>query len=70
MCKNGRMMTKPHYTKAQARQLLGAKNDAELARKLGVIRQAVSGWGGDDDPIPEGRAWQVRAIVAEENLAR
>lgn len=63
------MDKKQTYTKAQARELLNAKNDSDLARKLGVIRQAVSAWGGDDDPIPEGRHWQIRAMLAEKRTA-
>lgn len=59
------MKKKPTYTKAQARQLLGAKNDSDLASKLGIIRQAVSAWGGDKDPIPQGRYWQIKAMLAE-----
>ncbi len=59
------MDAKPTYTKAQARELLGAKNDSDLARKMGVVRQAVNLWGGDDDPIPEGRCWQIRAMLSE-----
>lgn len=55
-------MKKPTYTKAQARRALNAKNDSDLARKMGTVRQTVSSWGGDDDPIPEVRCWQVREL--------
>ena len=60
------MDKKISYTKAEARKLMGAKTDSDLARKLGTVRQAVSAWGGDDDPIPQQRVWQIRAMLAEQ----
>lgn len=48
-------------TKALAKQLLGLSTDAELARLLGPTKQAVCRWG-ENDPLPEGRQWQLRAL--------
>jgi len=56
-------------TKSEAKRLTGAKNDSELARMLGVCRQAVSLWGGDDGPIPQQRVWQIKAMMAERKSA-
>lgn len=36
-----------------------AGSKAELARRLGIYKQAVSSWG---DNIPEGRAYQIEVI--------
>jgi len=52
-------------TKAQARRALGVSTDHQLAEKLGISHQAVSSWGGDDDPIPRQRDWQIRALKAD-----
>ena len=48
-------------TVGQAKSALGIKTDAELARTLGVSKQAISNLGGDDSALPEGRQWQLRA---------
>ena len=45
--------------KKQAIKFLGSS--AELARRLGVTPPAISQWD-DDEPIPQGRAWQIEAI--------
>lgn len=51
-------------TKRLARQLLGAKNDAELARLFQISDAAVSQWG-EDKPIPEKRQLQIAAGVVK-----
>ena len=56
-------------TKAQARELVGAKTDYQLAKRLGIKHQAVSAWGKDDAPIPQQRVWQIRAMLAEKRTA-
>lgn len=38
------------------------KTDAELARFLGVTKQAIGQAGGDDAELPDGRQWQLRAL--------
>lgn len=48
-------------TVGQAKAALGIKTDTELARLLGVSKQAISNLSGDDAPLPEGRQWQLRA---------
>lgn len=48
-------------TKDIVKRALGIESDAELARYLGVSRGAVWLWG-DDEPIPDGRQWQLRAL--------
>ena len=57
------------FTKRQARKIMGAENDRQLAMLLGTSHQAVYKWGGDDEPIPEKRQWQIRAILAERREA-
>lgn len=47
-------------TKRNVKSALEIDTDAELARFFGIGRWAVGQWG-EDDPIPEGRQWQVRA---------
>jgi len=49
-------------TVGQAKAALGIKTDAELARLLGVSKQAISNLGGDDSALPDGRQWQLRAM--------
>lgn len=51
-------------TKRSAKQALGLKRDAQLADFFGISRQAVSKWAAND-PLPEGRQWQVRAMRPE-----
>jgi hypothetical protein len=48
-------------TKRSVKASLGFKKDIELARFLGISKQAV-GQIGEDDALPEGRQWQVRAL--------
>lgn len=47
-------------TKRAVKTALNLSTDAELARFFGIGRWAVGQWG-EDDPIPEGRQWQLRA---------
>lgn len=47
-------------TKSGVKRMLGLETDAELARLFGIGRWAVGQWS-DDEPIPEGRQWQLRA---------
>ncbi len=48
-------------TKRSVKASLGFKKDIELARFLGISKQAV-GQIAEDDPLPEGRQWQVCAL--------
>jgi hypothetical protein len=48
-------------TKTAVKAALGFETDAELSRFFGVNRWAVGQWP-DDEPIPEGRQWQLRAL--------
>lgn len=48
-------------TKRSVKQTLGFERDVELATLLGISKQAVSQMG-EDDPLPEGRQWQLRAL--------
>lgn len=48
-------------TKRSAKQLLGLPTDAALARLLKISRQALRPLE-QDDPLPEGRQWQLRAM--------
>jgi len=48
-------------TKRSVKDALGFTKDIELARFLGVSRQAISRIG-EDDFLPEGRQWQVCAL--------
>jgi hypothetical protein len=52
-------------TKREARDLLGVSSDLALSKVIGTTHQAVYKWGGDDDPIPQQRVWQIRAMLAE-----
>jgi len=52
-------------TKRQARKLLQVKSDHAMSKALKCTHQAVYQWGGLDDPIPQQRVWQIRAILAE-----
>ena len=52
-------------TKAEALNVTDCKTYSELAIKLGTSRQTVSAWGSDDDPIPQGREWQIKVMLAE-----
>ena len=56
-------------TKREARQILGAASDYALAKIIGTTHQAVYKWGGDDDPIPQQRDWQIRLMMAERKSA-
>ena len=62
-------MTSPHsgvdshpmnMTKREVKTALGIQTDADLARLFGIGRWAVGQWP-EDQPIPEGRQWQLRA---------
>ena len=48
-------------TKAAVKSALGFSTDVELARFFKTTRQAVWRWP-DNEPIPEGRQWQLRAM--------
>lgn len=47
-------------TKRAVREAIDGK-DADVARFFGVTAGAVSQWP-DDEPLPEGRQWQARAL--------
>lgn len=47
-------------TKRAVKEALELDTDADLARFFGIGRWAVGQWP-DDEPIPEGRQWQLRA---------
>lgn len=47
-------------TKTAVKHALGLETDAELARFFGIGRWAVGQWP-DNEPIPEGRQWELRA---------
>lgn len=49
-----------NITKRLLREAIGGR-DADVARFLGVTPGAVSQWA-DDDPLPDGRQWQARAL--------
>ena len=51
-------------TKEKALALMGAQTDAELARMLGVTRQAVNRFASEQ-PLSNGMQWQIRALIAE-----
>lgn len=51
-------------TKRSAKAALGLNTDTDLARLLGISKQAVSQMA-EDDPLPEGRQWQLRAKFPE-----
>ncbi|MFW6024051.1 MAG: Cro/CI family transcriptional regulator [Dichotomicrobium sp.] len=57
-------------TKREAREIMGVESDHALAKKLGTSHQAVYKWGGDDEPIPEKRQWQIRCLIAEGKVSR
>lgn len=48
-------------TKRNVREALGFTLDRQLAEFFGVGKAAVSQWA-DDQPLPEGRQWQARAL--------
>lgn len=48
-------------TKRSVKETLGFEKDIELATFLGISKQAVSQMG-EDDALPEGRQWQIRAL--------
>jgi DNA-binding XRE family transcriptional regulator len=48
-------------SKREAKALLGLTTDADLARLLGISRQALHAID-DDEPLPDGRQWQLRAL--------
>lgn len=50
-----------NITKPQLKDRLGFTTDVQLAEFFATTKQAISQWG-DDDPIPEGRQWQARAL--------
>lgn len=41
-----------------------AGNSSQLAKKLGITRQAIHDWNGS---IPEMRQWQIAVLMAEES---
>lgn len=47
-------------TKRVAKAVLGFTTDVELATFFDCTKQAISAWP-EDEPIPEGRQWQLRA---------
>lgn len=47
-------------TKRSVKAALGFETDVELAKFLGISKQALSRTS-DDDELPEGRQWQLRA---------
>ena len=49
-----------NITKRQVREAVG-KRDADVARFFGITPGAVAQWP-DDEPLPEGRQWQARAL--------
>ncbi len=49
-----------NMTKRAVKAALEMETDAELARFFGIGRWAVGQWE-DDESIPEGRQWQLRA---------
>lgn len=54
-----------NITKRLIKERLGFTTDVQIAEFFGVTKQAVGRWGGDDDVIPEGKQWQVRAMRPE-----
>lgn len=48
-------------TKAALRRKLNFRYDSELARFFGITQGALAQWG-EDDPIPQQREWQARAL--------
>lgn len=56
-----------HYTKRQARKLLSAATDADLARFFGIHRTAVWLWP-EDEPIPQARQ-DILARVTKADLS-
>lgn len=61
-------------TKRELKALAGVSTDTALAdwftTTVGdrLTQQSVSKWGGDDDPIPKGRHWQIQAMLATGRL--
>lgn len=53
-------------TKQQVKKALGIETDAELARQFSppIGRWAVGQWK-EDEPIPTGRQWELRARFAD-----
>ena len=54
-------------TKKKAKTLLGISSDAELARRLGVTRQALTQWR-DKKSIPQKRVRQVKEMLGVANV--
>lgn len=50
-----------NMTKRAVREALGFTLDRQLAEFFGVGKAAVSNWP-EDDPLPEVRQWQARAL--------
>ena len=48
-------------TKRHLKERLGLATDVQIAEFFGITKQAVGSWG-DDEPLPEGRQWQVIAL--------
>ena len=53
-----------NMTKREVKTALGIERDADLARIFDIGRWAVGQWP-DDQPIPQGRQWQLRAKYPE-----
>lgn len=51
-------------TKNDLKGLLGVTKDVDLAKFFQIGKAAVGHWA-DDEPIPEGRYWQARALRPE-----
>lgn len=49
------------WTKREVREALGFTLDKELTEFFGIGKGGVSNWP-EDEPIPEGRQWQARAL--------
>lgn len=49
-------------TKRAVKEALGIETDAALARYLGIKSRWAVGLWPLDEPIPEGRQWQLRAL--------
>lgn len=50
-----------NMTKRNVREVLGFTRDIDLAAFFGLTKAAISAWN-EDEEIPEGRQWQLRAL--------
>lgn len=55
------------FTKAEAKELFGAKTDTALADAFGVTRQAMNKIA-EDEVLSGERQWQIRCLIAEGKL--